>query len=125
MEKIKNKVAITGASGFIGRHLLEDIEPSQFDLYLITRNKGKKLHNIPANAIVVEADLSDYESMNKAFAGIDVIIDIAAEVRNIGSWKRQIFQELNVGNAVGLNIFINKIASVLGKKANKKRIRNF
>lgn len=81
MEKIKNKIVLTGATGFIGRHLLEDIDAVPFKLTAITRG-NKKINNLPANASVIQADLNEYHSLKKAFEGIDVVINTAAEVRN-------------------------------------------
>jgi nucleoside-diphosphate-sugar epimerase len=76
------KIAITGASGFIGRHLLEDIAPYGYKLFIITRNPEKKISNIPPGSKIIKADLTDYSSLQKAFEGIDIIVNIAAEVRN-------------------------------------------
>lgn len=76
------KIALTGASGFIGRHLLEDIDSSDLELYLITRNAAKPIKNAPVGSRIIEADLVNYDTLEKAFIGIDLIINIAAEVRN-------------------------------------------
>lgn len=76
------KIAITGASGFIGQHLLEDIDASQFVIRILTRNVSKKMRIFPAGTELVQADLTDFESLKKAFHEIDVIINIAAEVRD-------------------------------------------
>ncbi|MBA3971943.1 MAG: NAD(P)-dependent oxidoreductase [Bacteroidetes bacterium] len=82
MEKIKNKIAITGASGFIGRHLLEDIDPDAYDLVIITRNAEKKIEGLPFGSTIRQADLSDFDSLSTALIGVNIIINIAAEVRN-------------------------------------------
>src|ERR1035437_7089710 len=81
MEKVL-KIAVTGAAGFIGQHLLEDISPGQFSLRVITRNASKPLRVLPVDCEVVEADLLNFHSLTKAFDGVDVVINIAAEVRN-------------------------------------------
>lgn len=88
MEKTKNKIVITGASGFIGRHLLQDIDTSLFDIRLITRDVKKKINGIPEGTEIVEADLCNIDSLQKAFSGIDIVINCAAEVRNVSQLER-------------------------------------
>lgn len=76
------KIAITGGSGFVGQHLLEDIGHSNYTLRIITRNASKKIDYIPSGSEIFEADLTNYKSLLKAFEGMDVIVNIAAEVRD-------------------------------------------
>jgi nucleoside-diphosphate-sugar epimerase len=75
------KLLITGASGFVGQHLLEGIDTARFDIRVITRDINKKIP-LPAGAQVVQADLNDEASLIKASAGVDVLINTAAEVRD-------------------------------------------
>ncbi|MCW3072809.1 MAG: hypothetical protein JWO44_2699 [Bacteroidetes bacterium] len=76
------KVLITGASGFVGRHLLDGIDTTRFEISVITRDLNKKIPLLPAGAKIMQADLNDEASLVKATAGIDVLINTAAEVRN-------------------------------------------
>lgn len=75
------KIVITGATGFVGRHLLEDIDPSKYTVRVITRNKEKKII-VPAGFEIMEANLNDVNLLKKAFEGMDVIVNMAAEVRD-------------------------------------------
>lgn len=77
-------IAITGASGFIGKHLISDLQFTKHKIKLITRNSN---YLIPPgistdNFEIVKADLTDLESLINAFAGVDLIVNLAAEVRN-------------------------------------------
>ncbi|MCW3102251.1 MAG: NAD-dependent epimerase [Bacteroidetes bacterium] len=74
-------VLITGASGFVGQHLLDGIDPSRFQVSVITRDLTKKIP-LPAGVKIMQADLNEEASLVKALAGIDVLINTAAEVRN-------------------------------------------
>lgn len=76
------KVVITGATGFVGQHLLEDLLPTKHTIRFITRTTSKKLRVDTGNCEVAVADLSNYESLKSAFRNIDTIVNIAAEVRN-------------------------------------------
>ena len=82
MSTTPTKILITGASGFIGQHLLEDLNSSNYSLRIITRNKSKAIKNISKNCEIVEADLTNFQSLLLATQNIDIIINIAAEVRN-------------------------------------------
>ncbi len=75
-------ILITGASGFIGQHLLADIDPNKHAISVVTRNTNKNIPSLPENSKVIVADLTAIDSLKKAFANIDVIINLAAEVRN-------------------------------------------
>ncbi|MCX6295900.1 MAG: NAD(P)-dependent oxidoreductase [Bacteroidetes bacterium] len=76
------KIAITGGSGFVGQHLLAGLSSSSHFFRIITRDLSKKINNIPLNSEIVNADLTNYDSLKKAFEGIDIIVNIAAEVRD-------------------------------------------
>lgn len=76
------KIVVTGGSGFVGQHLLEDIAHSNYTLRIITRNVSKKIDHIPPGSEIIVADLTNYDSLLKAFEGMDVIVNIAAEVRD-------------------------------------------
>jgi nucleoside-diphosphate-sugar epimerase len=90
------KIVITGATGFVGRHLLEDIDPSKYTVRVITRNKEKKII-VPAGSEIMEADLNNVNSLKKAFEGMDVVVNMAAEVRD-----EKKLEETNVGGTQNL-----------------------
>lgn len=79
----KTRIVITGITGFVGQHLLEDIDVSVYDITVITRNVSKKMRIEPKGVTILEANLLDVDSLEKAFEGNDVLINLAAEVRNI------------------------------------------
>lgn len=51
------RVAVTGASGFIGRHVLAELEYCQVEIYAVTRD-ANRLQNISAGVHVVEMDIA-------------------------------------------------------------------
>jgi len=71
------KVAVTGASGFIGRHILAELACHPLEVIAATRDAAK-LADIAGNVHVVELDLSnlqpdDYERLHRP----DVLIHLA------------------------------------------------
>ena len=78
----KQKVVITGASGFVGKDLLKFLDLNQYEISVISRDRRKLENKFDASVCIVEADLMDMNSLKKAFENQDVVINLAAEVRN-------------------------------------------
>lgn len=71
------KVAITGASGFIGRYLLCELQNYPVDVVAITRN-AKRLDNMSAQVKVIEFDLGNYSGDPfKLLGNPDLLIHLA------------------------------------------------
>lgn len=82
MQNVKH-IVITGASGFIGRHLMEDLMKTDHRVTVISRTPEKVKHLISLKVKVVEANLHDRESLIHAFKGADVVVNLAAELYNL------------------------------------------
>ena len=78
----KLTVAITGATGFLGQHLLEEFDHSLYRVIILTRNTEKPLRSASGAHEKRFADLTAKDSLIKALDGVDCLINIAAEVRN-------------------------------------------
>lgn len=78
----KQKLVITGASGFIGIDLLKFLDLGRYDVSVITRKKQKLENKFDPSVHIIEADLMDVNSLVQAFQNQDVLINLAAEVRN-------------------------------------------
>lgn len=88
------KVFVTGASGFVGQALLEDLIKNQYQVYALIRDikteglvKGK-------GAIPITGDLLDVNSWSNALKGVDAIIHLAAKIRFSGPLEK--FYKTNV-----------------------------
>lgn len=84
----KLRIVITGATGFVGQHLLEEIDAEKYVITIITRDKSRKIRFLPKNCFVSEADLLNTDSLKTAFKNQDVLINLAAEVRNIAKLEQ-------------------------------------
>jgi len=78
----KQKLIITGASGFIGIDLLKVLDLSLYEVTVITRKRQKLENKFDPSVKVVEADLLEVNSLIRAFENHDTLINLAAEVRN-------------------------------------------
>ena len=81
------RIAITGASGFIGKALIADLSKNNYShLRLITRSAAKIPTAKSETGIEwVIADLTNKDSLIQAFKQIDLVLNLAAEVRNEGA----------------------------------------
>ncbi|MEO8256205.1 MAG: NAD-dependent epimerase/dehydratase family protein [Acidobacteriota bacterium] len=67
-------VAITGATGFIGRHLTADLLARGFEVRAVVRPDSP--HEAPAGAVPVRATL-DAAALRDAFGGVDTVVHLA------------------------------------------------
>ena len=94
----KQKIIITGASGFIGIDLLKFLDLSLYEVTVITRKKQKLEGKFDPSVKVVEADLMDINSLIEAFENQEVLINLAAEVRNHDLLEKTNVQELKIAS---------------------------
>jgi GDP-mannose 4,6-dehydratase len=118
------RVLVTGAAGFIGSHLCEELLKKGYKVSALVRynsrqNKGW-LENISnKNLEVIYGDVTDFDSVINAINNCDYIFNLAASISVPYSFKNpQTFIDTNILGA--LNIFR---AASLGKKKIKKIIQ--
>ena len=73
---------ITGASGFIGRHLIQKISHLDFKkIYCLTRQVKEATQKLPkyVNMELLEGDISDPKTYTEALASSDIVIHLAAK----------------------------------------------
>lgn len=117
------RILITGAFGFIGRHLLSGLltEPDN-KVYLLDRQKPGLLslpnrHPSPTPAAIIDADLRDLEQIQRSVAAIrpDVVFHLAAA--GVGD------PFLDVGLAISHNLHgtINLLQALFAGRSNAHR----
>lgn len=104
---MKKKVIITGATGFVGKHLMNFLDLTNYEYTLLTRNPDKLAGEFQRFSIVF-GDLNDLDSLKNAFSGHDILINLAAEVRNL-----DLLEQTNI---VGTNNLVEALKSTEIKK---------
>ena len=85
------KIAITGGTGFVGRHLAIQLAAEGHEVVALSR--GERRDSDVTTGTWVRTDLSDPEVLRQAFAGCDAVAHCAGINREIGS---QTFQRVHV-----------------------------
>lgn len=85
---------VTGATGLLGRHLVETLAGSGWRVRALVRGSGRVEGLEHLGAEVVRGDLLDAESLKEAARGSDYVFHSAAHVGDWGS--RQLFFKTNV-----------------------------
>jgi nucleoside-diphosphate-sugar epimerase len=95
MSKAK-RILVTGASGFIGGHVCEALTRTadRVAVRAMVRASSDVRQLDGLDVELCEADLSDPVSLERACAGVDLIVHTAAAVGSFGEWKH--FHEVGV-----------------------------
>lgn len=93
------KVVVTGGAGFIGSHIVESLvhlghEVTVFDNFYTGRKEN--LTAVKNDIRIIEGDIMDVDSLNKAFKGADIVSHQAAQLEIFRSTDEPLFDlELN------------------------------
>lgn len=84
------KALVTGATGFVGSHLVEALRTRGDEVTALVRSPAKAAALGPLGVRVVAGDLDDTESLARAVEGQDVVFHVAGLVaaRNEGEFLR-------------------------------------
>lgn len=97
-------VLVTGATGFLGRHILQRISGSGLKVVAMVREKHKAtaLFDGLENIEIVEGDLGDLDSLDHALHNIDAVVHSAGLVSD---WENEeLFRKTNVDGTKNLLI---------------------
>ncbi len=72
------KVAITGATGFIGGNLCKYLGDKGHTVVALARSPDKAKYLESIGVEIRTADITDTDTLEESFAGVDVVINLAA-----------------------------------------------
>jgi nucleoside-diphosphate-sugar epimerase len=101
------KIAITGATGFIGRHVTARLVRRGVDVRAIVRPES--VHRAPPGATVRAAEL-ETAGLVDALAGVDAVVHLAGVVRAV---REQSFADVNVEGTRAVAAAARKIGARL------------
>ncbi len=94
-DRKKQKILLTGATGFLGRHLLRALLDRGYDVRALVRNAATRHMDLPPEVEVLDGDVSDILLLEKGVEGAHAVVHAAAIV---SFWRRdrRMLQEVNV-----------------------------
>ena len=96
------KIFVTGATGFLGSHVAEQLEAMGAEIRVLVR-KTSRLENLAMlKAERVIGDVRDFESLKKGMAGCEFVFHVAADYR---LWTREP-KEMYASNVEGTKAII-------------------
>lgn len=101
-------VSVTGATGFLGRHIVEAFDRSGWAVRAIVRPGSR--HVAPPRAERREVPLHDVPALSSALAGSDVIVHAAGLVR---APRARAFDDVNVSGTRAVVLAANAIGARL------------
>lgn len=75
------KIFVTGATGFVGFHVAQELAAQGAKLRLLTRRTSRTRFLEEIDAEVCVGDLSEPETLRSAVAGCDAVVHVAADYR--------------------------------------------
>lgn len=113
------KVAITGATGFVGSRLVERLQAERHHVLVLTRNPAAAQKVFPNSAFpnldIIAYTPTESGSWQQAIAGCDGVVNLAGEPIAQERWTPQRKQEILTSRQVGTQKLVEAIA-----KANPK-----
>lgn len=87
---------VTGATGFIGTHLVERLVADGHAVTALTRNRPNAEH-LPDSVTISEGDITEKQSIRDAMAGTDGVFHLAAWFQvGPGPWNEEKAERINV-----------------------------
>ncbi|MEZ4588390.1 MAG: NAD(P)H-binding protein, partial [Gemmatimonadales bacterium] len=74
------KAFVTGATGFVGGHLVDALQAAGIPTTALVRSAGRGAALAERGVATVEGDLGDAEHLTRALAGHDTVIHVAGLV---------------------------------------------
>ncbi|BAZ42775.1 hypothetical protein NIES4101_87450 [Calothrix sp. NIES-4101] len=109
------KVAITGATGFVGSHLVKRLHAQDMEIVVLTRNSDRAVKLFPKSSFpkveIVPATTTASGNWQNSISGCDAVVNLAGEPIAEGRWtqerKQQILNSRKLGTEKVVEAIIN------------------
>jgi len=112
------KAFVTGGAGFIGSALVKSLLEKNYSVTIFDNFSNSSEENVSTllnkGASLVKGDVTNYDDLEKALSGSDLVVHLAAQISVEESIKKpELTQSINVGGTENL------LKACVAKKANK------
>jgi dTDP-4-dehydrorhamnose 3,5-epimerase len=87
-------VLVTGATGFIGKHLVERLKKENYRIYYLIRKKSVERIKELCDLNIISGDITDKKSLRKNFKSFDVVFHLAGAFGKL--MRREDYFKVNV-----------------------------
>jgi nucleoside-diphosphate-sugar epimerase len=91
---IQGKVLVTGAAGYLGRHVVAALTRCGADARALVRDSTRVPRDVELDAEVVRGNILDEESIRRSMRGVELVVHCAAVTTNNVPWR--LHQQTNV-----------------------------
>ncbi len=109
---IKNMVLVTGATGFLGQYIVEELLNTGHEVRVLVRKPAESPYSQDKRVIVCEGDVLDIMQLEKAIQGADNVIHAAAMV----SFSARDYPEMMRTNVKGTENVVDMCIELHTKK---------
>lgn len=102
-DREKEIILVTGATGFLGRHLVQSLLNAGFAVRALVRNAGSREVGLPQGVEVIDGDVLDTMILSEAMTGVKAVVHAAAMV---SFWKKEAEQVMHI-NVEGTSCVVN------------------
>ncbi|GAC1557922.1 MAG: NAD(P)H-binding protein [Herpetosiphon sp.] len=93
-------ILITGGTGYVGSYLVAKLRTRNEPVRLLVRDPARYAHLAHGNIELVKGDVTDPQSLEPALAGVDVVINLVAIIRELPGGVT--FERINYGGTVNI-----------------------
>ncbi|MCS7206552.1 MAG: TIGR01777 family oxidoreductase [Dehalococcoidia bacterium] len=105
------RILVTGASGFIGRHLCSALVRDGHQLIVLSRNPSSALQRLPAGIHAVAWEPVGSSLDLRGIGLVDAVVHLAGE-SIVGRWTRAKKEAIRASRVVGTRNLVNALASL-------------
>ncbi|MEM3689256.1 MAG: NAD-dependent epimerase/dehydratase family protein, partial [Thermofilum sp.] len=88
------KILVTGATGFLGGHLVEELVAKGYSVRALVRRTSNTALLRELGVEMIEGDITKPETLGPATRGVDVVVHLAAYYTFFG--KKELYELVNV-----------------------------
>jgi nucleoside-diphosphate-sugar epimerase len=88
------KILVTGATGFLGGHLVEELVAKGYSVRALVRRTSNTALLRELGVEIIEGDITKPETLGPATRGVDVVVHLAAYYTFFG--KKELYELVNV-----------------------------